>query len=83
MISRRFAPAVVLALVLAVPLVGCASSKVRLTAKQMCEGHGGTYSAQTQSCSYAAAQRTAKQNCEAQGGVYWPAEQYCEFEAGR
>jgi hypothetical protein len=82
MIRRRLAPAVVLVLALAVPLTGC-SSKLRWTAKQMCEAHGGTYNAQSQSCSYVAMQRTAKQNCEAHGGVYWPQEQYCEVEAGR
>lgn len=82
MSSRRLAPAVVFALVLAVPLAGC-SSKLRWTAKQMCEAHGGKYTAQTQTCDYTAMQRTAKQNCEAHGGVYWPQEQYCEVEAGR
>ncbi len=70
-----------LALALAVPAAGCAGkTKVRRTAKQMCEAHGGQYNAQTQQCSYVAQQRSARQNCEQQGGVYWPQEQYCDFE---
>jgi hypothetical protein len=64
------------------PLAGC-STKLRMTAKQMCEAHGGTYSAQGQTCDYTAQRRAAKQTCEAHGGVYWPEEQYCEIEAGR
>jgi hypothetical protein len=70
-----------LALALAVPAAGCASkTKVRRSAKQMCEAHGGQYNAQTQQCSYVAQQRSAQQTCQQQGGVYWPQEQYCEFE---
>ena len=45
----------------------------------MCQAHGGTYNASTQSCSYAAATRTAKQVCEDQTGYYDPAAQICEF----
>jgi hypothetical protein len=82
MLTRRLLAPTMLTVALLVPLTGCAS-KVRMSAKQMCEAHGGTYSAQGQHCDYAAQRRTAKQSCEAQGGVYWPAEQYCEFEAGR
>jgi len=82
MLSRRLLPAAVVVVAVMLPLSGCAS-KVRMTAKQMCEAHGGTYSAQAQSCDYTAQRRAAKQICEAHGGVYWPAEQYCEIEAGR
>jgi hypothetical protein len=78
---RKTVAMIALTLALAVPLAGCAGkTKVRRTAKQMCEAHGGQYNAQTQQCSYVAQQRTARQNCESQGGVYWPAEQYCDFE---
>ena len=70
-----------MAIALMFPLAGCAAkTKVKRTAKQSCEAHGGSYNAQTQMCSYQAVQRSARQNCEQQGGVYWPAEQYCEFE---
>jgi hypothetical protein len=79
---RHLLHATVLAVVLVFPLTGCAG-KFKMTAKQMCEAHGGTYNAQGQHCDYTAKRITAKQSCEAQGGVYWPAEQYCEFEAGR
>jgi hypothetical protein len=82
---RRRAKAVTatfVAMALIFPLAGCAATKakVKRSAKQSCEAHGGSYNAQTQMCSYQAVQRSARQNCEQQGGVYWPAEQYCEFE---
>jgi hypothetical protein len=81
--SRRSAlTATVVTVTLALSLTGC-SSKFRMTAKQMCEAHGGVYSAQKQTCDYTAQQRTARQTCEAHGGVYWPEQQFCEFEAGR
>ena len=79
--GRMFAVAVVAA-ALMLPLSGC-STKLRMSAKQMCEAHGGTYTAQGQVCDYTAQRRAAKQTCEASGGVYWPEEQYCEIEAGR
>jgi len=41
----------------------------------MCQAHGGTYNASTQSCSYAASTKTAKQTCEEQTGYYDPAAQ--------
>ena len=82
MLTHRLLAPTMLAVALLLPLTGC-GSKFRMTAKQMCEAHGGTYSAQGQRCDYTAQRRTAKQSCEAQGGVYWPAEQFCEFEAGR
>ena len=73
--------ATILAMALVLPLAGCAGkTKIRKSARQMCEAHGGTYNAQTQQCSYQAVQRAARQSCEQQGGVYWPEEQYCEFE---
>jgi hypothetical protein len=80
--SRRSVFTVTVVAALAFSLAGC-STKFRMTAKQMCEAHGGTYSAQKQTCDYTAQQRTARQNCEAHGGVYWPEQQFCEFEAGR
>ena len=80
--GRVFA-AVVIATALTGSLSGCAGkSKVRLSAKQMCEAHGGKYSAQGQTCDYTVQRRDAKLTCEQQGGVYWPAEQFCEIEAG-
>jgi len=59
-------------------VTGCAS-KVRMSSAKMCQAHGGTYNASTQSCSYAAATKTAKQTCEEQTGYYDPAAQICEF----
>lgn len=82
MTERRSLAPLIVAVVLGVALSGCAS-KLKMSAKQMCEAHGGTYSGQGQYCDYTAQRRTAKQNCEAHGGVYWPEEQYCEIEAGR
>jgi uncharacterized protein YceK len=82
MMSRRLLPPAVVVVAAMLTLSGC-GSKLRMTAKQMCEAHGGTYSAQGQTCDYTAQRRAAKQICEAHGGVYWPAEQYCELEAGR
>jgi hypothetical protein len=82
MSRRRACAALLFAALLILPLSGC-GSKFRMTAKQMCEAHGGVYTAAGQTCDYTAQRRTAKQNCEAHGGVYWPQEQYCEFEAGR
>jgi hypothetical protein len=79
---RHLFTATMFAAALILPLTGC-SSKLRMTAKQMCEASGGTYSAQGQHCDYTAQRRAAKQTCEAHGGVYWPQEQYCEIEAGR
>lgn len=77
----RAVVATFVALAFVFPLAGCAGkTKVKRTAKQSCEAHGGSYNAQTQMCSYQAVQRSARQNCEQQGGVYWPQEQYCEFE---
>lgn len=68
---------------LSLALVACAgTTKVRLSARKMCEAHGGTYSAQQQQCTYTPQTRNAQTICEQQGGVYWPDEQYCEIEAG-
>jgi hypothetical protein len=82
MLRRHLLNATIVAVALVLPLAGC-GGKFKMTAKQMCEAHGGTYSAQGQHCDYTAKRIAAKQSCESQGGVYWPAEQYCEFEAGR
>jgi hypothetical protein len=82
MSRRPVLAATMVAAAMILPLSGCAS-KLRMTAKQMCEAHGGTYSAQGQHCDYRAQRRTARQNCESHGGVYWPEQQYCEIEAGR
>jgi hypothetical protein len=89
---RAFAVAA-LTTVLLLPLSGCAGTgsgagtrpgnKVRLSAKRMCEAHGGTYNAQNQSCSYASQVRQARQTCQDQGGDYLPEEQYCEIQAGQ
>jgi len=88
---RRAFTVAALTAALLLPLSGCATTsssgaggkpKVRLSAKRMCEAHGGTYNAQGQSCSYASQTRQAKQSCQDQGGVYLPEEQYCEIETG-
>jgi hypothetical protein len=80
---RRAFTGIALATTLLLPLSGCAATKkVRLSAKWMCGAHGGTYNAQSQSCSYASQTRQARQSCQDQGGVYLPEEQYCEIEAG-
>jgi hypothetical protein len=70
----------VLVATVALPLAAC-GGKLRLSARTMCEAHGGTYAPQTQQCSYTQQTLSAKQACEAQGGVYFSPEQYCEIEA--
>ena len=65
---------------LALPLASCASAgKVRMSSSKMCQAHGGTYDATTQSCSYTQSTRTAKQTCEQHGGYYDTAAQVCEI----
>jgi hypothetical protein len=62
-------------------LAGCAgtSGKFRLSAKTMCEAHGGTYNATAQHCTYTAQSRPIRQSCQAQGGYYDDAAQFCEM----
>ena len=88
---RTFAIAALTAALL-LPLSGCAGmssgagtgpTKVRLSAKRMCEAHGGTYNASNQACSYTSQVRQARQTCQDQGGTYLPEEQYCEIQAGQ
>ncbi len=76
--SNRRHLVLVMTLAATVAVTGCAS-KVRMSSAKMCQAHGGTYNASTQSCSYAAATKTAKQTCEDQTGYYDPAAQICEF----
>jgi len=65
---------------LALPLASCASTgKVRMSSSSMCQAHGGTYNATTQSCSYTQSVRTAQQNCEQSHGYYDAAAQVCEL----
>jgi hypothetical protein len=65
---------------LALPLASCASTgKVRMSSSSMCQAHGGTYNAATQSCSYTQSVRTAQQTCEQSHGYYDAAAQVCEL----
>jgi hypothetical protein len=65
---------------LALPLASCASTgKLRMSSSSMCQAHGGTYNAATQSCSYTQSVRTAQQNCEQSHGYYDAAAQVCEL----
>jgi hypothetical protein len=76
----------VLGLILALSalLAGCAG-KGRLSAKTMCEAHGGSYSAQAQQCSYPPQQppRNVADICLAQGGTYDPMGQTCVLDMER
>jgi hypothetical protein len=80
--NRRESTAVVgLLMVGLLGLAGCAgtSGKFRLSAKTMCEAHGGTYNATAQHCTYTAQSRPIRQSCQAQGGYYDDAAQFCEM----
>lgn len=63
-----------------VALSGCAG-KHKMSAKTMCESHGGTYSSEKQQCAYTQKQLSAKQICDNHGGVYSDGAQMCEFES--
>jgi hypothetical protein len=65
-------------------LAGCAG-KGRLSARTMCEAHGGSYSAQAQQCSYPPQQppRNVTDICLAQGGTYDPIGQTCVLDMER
>ncbi len=69
------------ALVLPLLLTACAG-KVRLSAKTMCEAHGGSYSGQTKQCSYPPQQpaRNVNDICLAQGGTYDAIGEACILE---
>ena len=76
-VGKAFAT-VMLAGLVALPLAGCAS-KVRLSAKKMCEATGGTYSDKT--CNPGSPNpRTAAQMCQAHGGWYQADLDVCEVE---
>jgi hypothetical protein len=67
-----------------VSVTGCATQgskggKFRLSAKTMCEAHGGTYNATAQHCTYTTQARPVSQSCQAQGGYYDTAAQFCEM----
>ena len=68
-----------LTLALAMTSVGCASSKIRLSASTMCKAHGGTYDTRTKSCTYTAVTKSAKETCEAHDGFYDVAADVCEI----
>ncbi len=72
------------AMALSALLTGCAG-KVRLSAKTMCEAHGGSYSAQAQQCSYPPQQppRDVTDICLAHGGTYDPIGQTCVLDMER
>jgi hypothetical protein len=67
-----------------VGVTGCATQgskggNVRVSAKTMCEAHGGTYNVTAQHCTYTTQARSIRQSCEAQGGYYDAAAQFCEM----
>ncbi len=64
--------AVGLALALAVPLGGCVG-KIRMEVRKMCLAHGGTWSTQSQQCTYSASTRSGADICEGHGGTWEPA----------
>ena len=79
MTRRRKVLGMVLPLVLVVAHAAC-SSPVYRASQQMCMAHGGTYSAETQNCSFAAATTvSAQQACQNQAGIYLAEAQRCEF----
>jgi len=82
MIRGKVVVGIALAAALALPLAACATKgKARVSSAKMCQAHGGTYNASTQTCAYTASTKGAKQACEEQGGYYDPAAQYCEIGA--
>lgn len=77
--KREALAGMMLALAFAIPLVGCASSKTKLSAANMCAASGGTYSASTQSCNVpASSARKGSEMCTAHGGYWDPNAQTCE-----
>ena len=77
--KRQAIAGTMLALAFAMPLVGCASGKAKLSAANMCAASGGTYSASTQSCSVpASSARKGSEMCTAHGGYWDPNAQTCE-----
>jgi hypothetical protein len=70
-----------LAVALAMPLAGCASSeKGKLSSAKLCAYAGGNYSAQTHTCNGPAeSSRTAFTMCQAGGGFYDPTSDTCEW----
>jgi hypothetical protein len=73
--------AMVLPFALIVVQAGCSSTKIYRASRQMCVAHGGTYSTETQKCSFAAATTVSAQAaCQDQGGTYLAQVQRCEFE---
>jgi hypothetical protein len=74
---ERLLAGVALATVLALPLTGCASGKLRLDMAKSCQAHGGTWSQSQETCSTVPAGGSyapnhAKDICANQGGVYLP-----------
>ena len=74
---ERFLRGVVLATVLALPLTGCTSGKLRLDMAKSCQAHGGTWSQPQETCTMSGAgaggdAKRAREICAAQGGDYLP-----------
>jgi hypothetical protein len=69
---------VALTLVAALTATGCAG-KLRRNSAQMCQAHGGLYSASAKTCTYQPSTRTAKETCEAHGGYYESTLDICEI----
>jgi hypothetical protein len=59
-------------------MTGCAG-KFKLSAKVMCEAHGGTYNTSAQTCSYTQSTRSAQQICQQQRGSWDSVAQMCEM----
>jgi hypothetical protein len=70
-----------LAVALAMPLAGCASSeRGKLTSAKLCAYAGGHYFAQAHRCeNVAQGGRTAFSMCQAGGGFYDPTSDTCEW----
>jgi hypothetical protein len=70
---------IALAVVLMMPLAGCASSRGRISSARLCAHAGGTYSAQAHMCNAPAQNsRSAAEQCQAGGGYYDQVADVCE-----
>jgi hypothetical protein len=70
---------IALAVVLVMPLAGCASSRGKISSARLCAHAGGTYSAQSHLCNAPPqSDRSASAQCQAGGGYYDPVADVCE-----
>jgi hypothetical protein len=78
MMKRKAMVTMTLAVVLLLPLAGCAT-KGKLSAARLCAGAGGKYNQQSQTCDQPArSNRLASEMCQAHGGYYDSTAQTCE-----